>query len=125
MAVTNYDRVGKGVEILNRGLRPFVERELKSSYAQEWFEQVKQTLGATQLQLAGTDDSPNWDVAALLVTMWGQWNSVFRKTLGHAERTLVSELREVRNRWAHQRPFSTDDAYRALDSAGRLLSAVS
>ena len=125
MAVTNHDRVGKGLEILSRGLRPFVERELKNSYAQEWFAKVKQTLDSTQLQLAGTEESPNWDVSALLVTMWGQWNSVFRKTLGHAERTLVSELREVRNRWAHQRPFSTDDAYRALDSAGRLLAAVS
>jgi hypothetical protein len=31
----------------------------------------------------------------------------------------------VRNAWAHQEPFSSDDAYRALDSAGRLLSAVS
>ncbi len=50
--------------------------------------------------------------------MWNQWNDVFRKTLGQAERTLVSELREVRNRWAHQEPFSSDDAYRALDSAG-------
>src|SRR6202008_255019 len=33
-------------------------------------------------------------------------------------------LRDVRNRWAHQKPFSSDDAYRALDSVGRLLSAV-
>ena len=57
--------------------------------------------------------------------MWNQWNVVFRKTLGQAERTLVSELRDVRNRWAHQKPFSSDDAYRALDSAGRLLTAVS
>jgi predicted AAA+ superfamily ATPase len=57
--------------------------------------------------------------------MWNQWNEVFRKTLGPAERSLVSELRDVRNRWAHQRPFSSDDAYRALDSAARLLSAVS
>jgi hypothetical protein len=39
--------------------------------------------------------------------------------------TLVSELRDVRNRWAHQKPFNGDDAYRALDSAGRLLTAVS
>jgi hypothetical protein len=53
------------------------------------------------------------------------WNLVFRKTLGQAERTLVSELRDVRNKWAHQKPFSSDDAYRALDSADRLLTAVS
>ena len=57
--------------------------------------------------------------------MWNQWNVVFRKTLGQAERTLVSELRDIRNRWAHQQPFSSDDAYRALDSAARLLTAVS
>ena len=31
----------------------------------------------------------------------------------------------MRNRWAHQERFSTDDAYRALDSAARLLTAVS
>ncbi|HOK48085.1 MAG TPA: DUF499 domain-containing protein, partial [Bryobacteraceae bacterium] len=36
-----------------------------------------------------------------------------------------SELRDVRNRWAHQKAFSTDDAYRAIDSVSRLLSAVS
>ena len=40
-------------------------------------------------------------------------------------RKLVSELREVRNSWAHQNPFSLDDTYRALDSVQRLLSAVS
>lgn len=37
----------------------------------------------------------------------------------------MHELREVRNRWAHQHTFSTDDPYRALDSAARLLTAVS
>ena len=57
--------------------------------------------------------------------MWEAWNDVFRRTLGHAERSLVSELRDVRNKWAHQEPFSSDDADRALDSAERLLTAVS
>ena len=57
--------------------------------------------------------------------MWETWNDVFRKTLGPAERSLVSELRDHRNKWAHQEAFSSDDAYRALDSAGRLLTAVS
>ena len=31
----------------------------------------------------------------------------------------------MRNRWAHQDPFSTDDPYGAIDSAARLLTAVS
>src|SRR5260370_33388421 len=82
-------------------------------------------MAGSQLQLLGSEENLQWDAHALLMTLWNQWNDVFRKTLGQAERTLVSELREVRNRWAHQRPFSTDDAYRALDSIARLLTSVS
>ena len=41
------------------------------------------------------------------------------------ERSLVSELREYRNAWAHQEPFSGEDTIRMLDSAQRLLTAVS
>ena len=125
MAVTNYERVGKALELLKEGLQAFVEREMKAQYAQQWFEQVKQSVSESQANLIGTEQKPRWDVAATLGVMWNQWQLVFRKTLGQAERTLVSELRDVRNRWAHQNPFSTDDTYRALDSAGRLLTAVS
>src|SRR5262249_31408579 len=46
-------------------------------------------------------------------------------TLGPADRSLLSELRDHRNKWAHQHTFSGDDTYRALDSAARLLAAVS
>ncbi|MCI0622286.1 MAG: DUF499 domain-containing protein [Acidobacteria bacterium] len=125
MAITNHERVGKALDLLKEGLRPFVEREMKAQHAQLWFEQAKASVSDSQANLFGTEAEPRWDVAALLMTMWNQWQGVFRKTLGQAERTLVSELREVRNRWAHQNPFSTDDAYRALDSAGRLLTAIS
>src|SRR5204863_7138031 len=68
--------------------------------------------------------APKWDAASLLAVLWNQWNTVFRRTLGQSERTLVSELRDVRNKWAHQDPFSSDDADRALDSMARLLTAV-
>ena len=66
-----------------------------------------------------------WDVAALLKLMWETWNEVFRPILGPAERGFVGEMRGHRNRWAHQELFSSDDAYRALDTTGRLLTAVS
>ena len=125
MAITNHERVGKMLDLLRDGLRPFIERELKAQYQQLWLEEVRATLSHQQLTFAGTEDKPHWDIAAILAVMWNQWNEVFRKTLGQAERTLVSELRDTRNKWAHQRPFSTDDAYRALDSAARLLAAVS
>lgn len=125
MAITNHERVGKMLDLLRDGLRPFIERELKAQYQQLWFEEARATLSHQQLAFSGTEDQPHWDIAAILAVMWNQWNEVFRKTLGQAERTLVSELRETRNKWAHQRPFSTDDAYRSLDSAARLLTAIS
>ena len=31
MAITNHERVGKALELLKRGLAPFVEREFKSA----------------------------------------------------------------------------------------------
>src|SRR5437870_2941071 len=125
MAITNHERVGKAMEFLKQGLQPFVEREMKAQHAQRWFQEARDAVSDSQANLFGTEKQPKWDVASILSVMWNQWNVVFKKTLGQAERTLVSELRDVRNRWAHQNPFSTDDAYRALDSAGRLLTAVS
>src|SRR5579875_3368757 len=123
MAITNHERVGKALDLLKQGLAPFIERELKNVYKDQARAQAARLMGEDRL-LA---DKPlaKWDAAALLKLMWEAWNDVFRRTLGHAERTLVSELRDVRNRWAHQQNFSSDDAYRALDSAARLLTAVS
>jgi predicted AAA+ superfamily ATPase len=123
MAMTNHERVGKALDLLRAGLGPFVERELQSRYQDQ--------ARAEALRLAGDDRNlagkpiQGWDVAALLRIMWEGWNEVFRRTLGQTERSLVSELRDWRNKWAHQEAFSSDDAYRMLDSAARLLSAIS
>ncbi len=125
MAITNHERVGKMLDLLCSGLKPFVERELKNRFQDSWFEEVRRAIRDPQLQLPGTSEKPQWDASAILMIMWNLWNDVFRQILGHAERSMVSELREARNRWAHQRPFSTDDAYRALDSGARLLSSIS
>ncbi|MBX9629971.1 MAG: DUF499 domain-containing protein [Burkholderiales bacterium] len=125
MAITNQERVGKAMDLLKDGLAPFVERELKAQDAQGWLDIVRQSVAETQAKLFKDDAVPKWDAASLLAVLWNQWNTVFRKTLGQSERTLVSELRDVRNKWAHQNPFSSDDADRALDSMARLLTAVS
>ena len=123
MAISNHERVGKVMELLKGGLGPFVDREFTSVYKDQAAAEAGRYLGEDRLN--GKRPLAEWDAAALLKVMWEAWNEVFRKTLGHAERSLVSELRDHRNKWAHQETFSGDDTYRALDSAGRLLSAVS
>ena len=119
MAITNHDRVGKAMEWLREGLAPFVERELN--------DKVKKNAVHMDALRRFEIDKPyrEWDAAALLRLMGENWRDVFSDTLGYTERSLVSELREWRNKWAHQERLSSDDADRALDSAGRLLTAVS
>ncbi|MFN0071171.1 MAG: Swt1 family HEPN domain-containing protein [Chloroflexota bacterium] len=123
MAITNHERVGKSLELLRDGLHPFVERELRNEYGDGALLRAAQFVDDQRLD--PNRSFSEWDVAVLLRLMWEAWNAVFRQTLGHAERSLVSELRETRNRWAHQNSFSSDDTYRALDSTERLLTAIS
>lgn len=123
MAITNQERVGKALELLKDGLGPFVEREFKAVYGEK--AQAEAERYASDDRLNTARPISQWDVAALFKLMWDSWHDIFRKTLGHTDRSLVSELRDFRNRWAHQSTFSGDDAYRMLDSAARLLAAVS
>jgi len=124
MAQSNHERVGKALEILNKGLQPFIEREMQAVYGTRWLQEAAANLREYHLASARSGELSG-DTQVLLMVMWDQWNTVFKNVLGHAERSLVSELREARNKWAHQEAFSTDDAYRTLDSVQRLLTSVS
>jgi predicted AAA+ superfamily ATPase len=123
MAITNHERVGKALELMRDGLRPFVERELKTCWGDKWPQEVKCVLSDTRL--AGLDSEPTADAAGLLVIMDRVWKEVFAMTLGKAERSMVNELLSVRNEWAHQKPFTGDNTYRALDTMARVLASVS
>lgn len=123
MAITNHDRIGKTLELLRDGLKPFVERELKAKYADRAHTEVRAAL--SDRRLGGSKADSLNDIAVLLVVMDKTWGPVFGTILGRAERNFVNELVDARNRWAHQEAFFGDDVYRVLDSAGRLLAAVS
>jgi predicted AAA+ superfamily ATPase len=123
MAMSNIQRIGKLMELLKEGLTPFVKAEMEAQYGNSWMDEALRTLRKSE-DWGEKEGEVHLDVHGLLVLMWFQWKEVFSKTLGHAERSLVSELRTVRNSWAHQMPFSTDDAQRAMDSAHRLLTAI-
>ena len=116
MAASNSERIGRGLELLRDGIRPFAEREFKKRFGADWTKAAAPPIDAPT--------SPD-DVGFLLTAMQQKWNDVFRTVLGRAERSYVLELSEVRNSWAHQRPFSSSDTYRALDTMQRLLLSVS
>ena len=125
MAISNHERVGRALSLLRDGLYPFIEREMKANYGDRWLLTATASLPDSYVARKSVNEVLNNDVSALLILMWEQWNNIFRQILGRSERSIVSELRDTRNDWAHQTSFSTDDAYRALDSIARLLTAIS
>ncbi len=125
ISTTNYDLVAQTMALLRDGLKPFVAREMASAMGGEWVKQVAGNHKFPKDVLQTFDKETGGDVKLLLELMWNYWNLAFRTTLGPAERSMVSELRDFRNRWAHQKTFSSDDAYRVMDSAERLLTAIS
>lgn len=118
---SEHQRIGGALDVLTRGLFPFFERELLAVYGVKWEEIARASFRG---QSPNSAQNNFWDAHAILTVMWEQWNAVFRYKLGMSERSLVSELREFRNRWAHQSSFSEDDSYRVLDSTQRLLLAI-
>ena len=125
MATTNRERVGKALDLLREGLGPFVRREFDNVFGPTDAAVRARSYFYRDTRLSIDGPLAAWDAAALLRLMSFAWNDVFRATLGQAERSLVNELLDWRNRWAHQQRFASDDAERTLDSAARLLTAIS
>ncbi|MDE2788207.1 MAG: Swt1 family HEPN domain-containing protein [Chloroflexota bacterium] len=113
-AYNNHSLIGEALRLLASGLGPYVAGKMSEAVdAGHYIPDDSEAVG----EIAG-------DIAVTLRVMTVAWNDVFRDALGPAERSLVSEIRETRNRWAHQDAFDEDDLDRALDSIGRLLAAV-
>jgi predicted AAA+ superfamily ATPase len=64
------------------------------------------------------------DPSFLLRVVVDAWDRAFSSELSKTDRNLVFELRDVRNKWAHNESFTVPDAHRALDTAERLLASV-
>jgi predicted AAA+ superfamily ATPase len=124
MAITNQERIGKALELCRSGLAPFVEREINAA--------IKERSAGLDVIKRFADDPAlaqkkikDWDVQALLRFMKQAWQDVFDEVLGRADRSLLYEINDYRNNWAHQHNFTSDDTDRALDSIERLLTSVS
>ena len=102
------DPISKGLVILAKGLRPYVTDRIVSAMRNIEF--------ASEVE--------RWDAQALMIFMWDRWNDLFRGELSFVERSLLSELRDFRNRWAHQDGLEEKDVYRVLDDIERLLIAI-
>jgi hypothetical protein len=132
MAENNSERIHRGLEILRKGLAPYIKRQLKAVYKEGWWKDgvephLRGTVGLESKGRKPASDDNRFaalDIQALLTILNNVWGDVFQADLGQAGRSYVNELRDVRNKWAHQNPFTLDDTYRAFDTMTRLLEMV-
>ncbi|MDF1489851.1 Swt1 family HEPN domain-containing protein [Tessaracoccus caeni] len=122
MALNNRDRVGKAFDLLSEGLVDEVDEVMTRAYKTAdwptaWAKEDAQRRGGPLRTMTKHDVQ----VQLRAVTEQGYH---FKDVLSRAQQGFASELRETRNLWAHNEPFSSDDAARALDTIERLLHAV-
>ncbi len=117
MVMANTERVSRALDLLRDGLGPACEATWRGFYGDNWLQQVNSHLHHPEYQ-PSIEDS-----AFLFKGVKATWNEVFGHGFGPSVRSLVFEVADVRNRWAHQQSFSSDDTARALDSMERVLEA--
>jgi predicted AAA+ superfamily ATPase len=122
MAKSTRQQVFEGMEQLPEALIPFVQKRLEAGLGDDWLARVGERYSNLRPNRKG---EIVWDQAALFNVMDKFWNEAFRSVLGKAERSLINELVDVRNKLSHNEAFTYDDAERALDSMRRLMEAIS
>jgi len=122
MAKSARQTVFEGMELLPKGLQPFVMQRLEVALGKGWPQDVISRFPEWRPEQNGKF---SLDTQKLLKIMERLWNDTFRDVLDRTHRSIVNELVDVRNKLAHDGKFSYDDAERALDSMRRLLEAVS
>lgn len=129
MSSIDRETIGQALCLLSQGLYPYVEEKMRSVYGNAWLSQAKSVLSNKVLPKQHLEDGAiekklQEDISLLLKVIHQRWEKAFKPHLSQAERTLVNELIEIRNQWAHSNSPSTEDTYRALDSISRLLTAI-
>lgn len=121
MALSNRDRIQRGFEHLAAGLEPFVDEAMSAAAEGRDWVAMLEARDATKHGSAKRYSKADPQVQLKVIT---EDRRAFGRRLSRPEQAFASELREVRNRWAHHEGFTPDDTYRALDSMERLLTAA-
>jgi hypothetical protein len=115
MVMANHERLQKCLIELRDGIKPLCEQTWLGFYGDGWLATVNE-------KLRYPDRNPTTDDLAFLIKgLSATWHEVWKHQFGQAERNMVSEVKGIRDRHAHNEQFSTDDLYRALDTIERVL----
>lgn len=129
MAVSNRDRIGQLFEVIAPALDDYISSVIGA---------VDPSAGANWIQLVAAKDKHEGKVydpldpqvqlrmlteSSITTNVKPRWYP-FSDTLGRVGEAFATELKNARNTWAHNGSFTDDDAYRALDTAERLMTLL-
>jgi predicted AAA+ superfamily ATPase len=115
MAPSNRDRLNAMFELI----APVLDEFLCAHLGDGWFDLF---LSRERSNGSGLTFYRN-DPAVQLRVLFDEFPRI-KGVLRHVHRSYAAELRDARNSWAHNNPFTAEDAYRALDTGERLLAAI-
>ncbi|WP_462188620.1 MULTISPECIES: Swt1 family HEPN domain-containing protein [unclassified Frankia] len=133
MALSNRDRIDRMFQVLAPALDDFISSvigQADPALGAEWTKLVQAKDLKNGAPASKSYDPLDPQVQFRLLTEgnitggYKQGWYPFNQAVGRVGETYASELREVRNAWAHNGSFSDDDAYRALDTGERLLKLI-
>ena len=124
--MSNRDWVTHGLDLLARGLKPFVDRHMRSvGDGEHWAEEFTSELAKHKGPITECSiDDPSF----LLQVFCKRWKRIFADRLDDVHRTeahrSANKLRQRRNEWAHFSPIGPDEARDVIIHVRRLLLAV-
>ena len=133
MMLPNHEYVYRALNsFLLPGLHPFVEQRFKCRYGEANARTELERAVRQCVQTQAGKDKVSLDIQALLAVLDREWPLLCRdffkpNEYGRTVRSHIVELSSVRVCTSHialDEPISDDDAARALDTIGRLLTAI-
>lgn len=126
MALSNKQRIGLALDELKPVLLDYVEPVLTEAAKGPRKGEIEQAMEEAEIRVI--DGKAHWDVQALIrmmIKLWGPlFSGRFEKNDRSKIRSLIGEANDIRNRHAHDMPFSYEDTYRDLDTIGRVSEAI-
>jgi hypothetical protein len=120
--------VGNAIQITADGLKKCVFTAYKIKYPVSYMDEIQEKLKndaghypadiftSDDLLLKKLDDPKVW-----FDLMARRWDNLFQRRSGTQGRTHVSHLRELRDKWAHYKPISLQEAISGIEAAINLL----
>ena len=123
MGLSNREFIGRALDVMAEGLEPIIRATMEQvAPGVEWprvLERKDELQHRDSKQFKATD--PQVQLRMLTERLGGLG---YPFNLSPEGRAYASEMRQVRNLWAHNEPFTDDDVQRYLDTSRRLLRAL-